>query len=54
VIEARDRLEALDNVSKETPDLILMVMQLPKPDVYEAIRRIKSDGRLATIPLLLD
>lgn len=52
VIEARDGLEALDKVSKETPDLILMDMQLPKLDGYEATRRIKADERLAKIPVI--
>ncbi len=52
VIEARDGLEALDNVSRETPDLILMDMQLPNLDGYEATRRIKADERLAKTPVI--
>ena len=52
VIEARDGLEAPDNVSKETPDLILMDMQLPKLDGYEVTRQIKADERLSKIPVI--
>ena len=52
VIEAGDGLEALDKASEETPDLILMDMQLPRLDGYEATRRIKSDERLANIPVI--
>ena len=52
VIEARDGLEALDKTSRETPDLILMDMQLPKLDGYETTRRIKADDRLAKIPVI--
>jgi len=52
VIEARDGLEALDKTSEETPDLILMDMQLPKLDGFEATRRIKADERLSKIPVV--
>jgi two-component system cell cycle response regulator DivK len=52
VIETRNGLEALDKLSKESPDLILMDMQLPKLDGYEATRRIKADERLAKIPVV--
>ena len=52
VIEARDGLEAFDKTSKETPDLILMDMQLPKLDGYEATRRIKAEEKLSKIPIV--
>jgi len=52
VVEARDGLEALGKISRETPDLILMDMQLPKLDGYQVTRRIKRDERLAKIPVI--
>jgi len=52
VIEARDGPEALDKTSTETPDLILMDMQLPILDGYETTRRIKADERLTKIPVI--
>ncbi len=52
VVVAEDGEEAVSAVSEHVPDLILMDVQLPKLDGYEATRRIKSDVRFAGIPLV--
>ena len=49
---ALDGLEALDAIETRPPDLILMDMQLPKVDGYEATRRVKADERFRDIPLV--
>jgi two-component system cell cycle response regulator DivK len=51
-IEAEDGLEALKAV-QALPDLILMDVQLPAMDGYEATRRIKADPELAHIPIII-
>ena len=51
VLEARDGQEAIKKAA-ERPDLILMDMQLPVIDGYEATRRIKADEDLARIPVI--
>ena len=52
VIEARDGFEAIDKTLEESPNLILMDMQLPGLDGYEATRRIKADERVSKIPIV--
>ena len=52
VTVAEDGQQALESLASETPDIILMDMQLPRMDGYEATRRIKSDERLRGIPLV--
>jgi len=52
VMEAENGQEALAAVAKQRPDLILMDIQLPVMDGYEATRRIKADPALAAIPVI--
>jgi two-component system, cell cycle response regulator DivK len=50
--EAADGEQALAAVAKRRPDLILMDIQLPVIDGYEATRRIKADSALRSIPII--
>jgi two-component system cell cycle response regulator DivK len=50
--EAENGEEALAAVAKERPDLILMDIQLPIMDGYEATRRIKADPTLKNVPII--
>jgi two-component system, cell cycle response regulator DivK len=53
IIEAENGEQALTIVAKERPDLILMDIQLPLIDGYEATRRIKADPDLKGIPIIV-
>jgi two-component system, cell cycle response regulator DivK len=52
IIEAENGQEALAAAARERPDLILMDIQLPLLDGYEATRRIKADPDLRAIPII--
>ena len=53
VIEAIDGIKGVSSAETYRPDLILMDIQLPGIDGYEATRQIKANPDLKTIPIIV-
>ncbi|MCK5136301.1 MAG: PAS domain S-box protein [Bacteroidales bacterium] len=52
IVEAENGSIGIEKAKEQIPDLILMDMQMPVMDGYEAIRVIKSDKKLKKIPVV--
>lgn len=50
---AHNGQEAIDQIQKGAPDLVVLDIQMPKLDGYEVCKRIKSDVYLRHIPVLM-
>ena len=53
MLVAEDGVQALEQAEKHRPDLILMDIQLPVLDGYEATRRLKANPELKAIPIIV-
>jgi CheY-like chemotaxis protein len=53
LLEARDGTECISLARKHRPDLIILDIVMPGPDGYTTLARLKSDDRLAAIPVII-
>ena len=53
IVEAENGEEAIASAQAIRPDLILMDIQLPILDGYEATRRLKADPDFKSIPIIV-
>jgi CheY-like chemotaxis protein len=52
-VSARDGLEALDIISDNPPDLILLDVMMPKMSGFEVCKRLKNDPKNSDIPIIM-
>ena len=52
VIEAENGMDAINQAETESPDLIIMDMQMPKLDGLSATRRIRGLKSLNSVPIV--
>ena len=53
VITATDGLDAMEKVAKESPDLLLLDIMMPKMSGFEVCKRIKSDPKTRDIIVIM-
>jgi type IV pilus assembly protein PilB len=53
VLEASNGSQAVDIATRERPDLMIVDLNMPEMDGYEAIARLRRDLSLATLPIMV-
>jgi type IV pilus assembly protein PilB len=53
VLEAANGEQAIETAIRERPDLLLIDLHMPEVDGYEALRRLRREFSLATMPIVV-
>jgi chemosensory pili system protein ChpA (sensor histidine kinase/response regulator) len=53
VLTARDGMDAVALLAEHIPDIILLDIEMPRMDGYEVAAHVRSDPRLADIPIIM-
>lgn len=53
VMTARDGVEALEILQENTPDVILLDIEMPRMDGYEVAAQVRADERLVDVPIIM-
>jgi chemosensory pili system protein ChpA (sensor histidine kinase/response regulator) len=50
---AKDGLDALERLAEELPAVVLSDIEMPRMDGFDLVRNIRSDARLAALPVIM-
>ncbi len=50
---AKDGLDALDKLTQELPSVVLSDIEMPRMDGFDLVRNMRSDERLAALPVVM-
>jgi chemosensory pili system protein ChpA (sensor histidine kinase/response regulator) len=53
VTRAKNGYEALSEVSRATPSIILLDLKLPKLDGWDLLQRLKADASVSSVPVVV-
>jgi len=53
VTMACDGVEALESISLERPDLVVLDVMMPRMDGFEVLRRLRMDAATADLPVIM-
>ncbi|HPF25348.1 MAG TPA: Hpt domain-containing protein [Steroidobacteraceae bacterium] len=53
VLTARDGVDAMEVLAENTPDIILLDIEMPRMDGYEVAGQVRNDPRLADVPIIM-
>jgi chemosensory pili system protein ChpA (sensor histidine kinase/response regulator) len=53
VVEARDGVEALEQLLHCVPQVMLLDIEMPRMDGFELVRRMRADGRFRSVPIIM-
>ena len=53
VITAKDGLDAVTQLQDIYPDVVLLDIEMPRMDGFEVLRRVRSEERLAGLPIIM-
>ncbi len=53
VVTAYDGVEALEQVAKETPDMVILDVMMPRMDGFEVLKKLQADAKTRDIPVIM-